>query len=349
MIEQGGQVHGQQGGRHGAGPEPGRPEPGRPQGRDGEGEAQQERRSSGRGQEGLGPLPEEGLTAIAADPPAARRARRRLVRELDRKGLSPAHRAVLERVPRHLFVPRFWIPREDTEDGWESVASAEPEQHQRWLDLAYSDEALFIQRDESSWLRRSSASMPSVMAEMLAAAELERGHRVLEIGTGSGYNAALLCELAGEVVSIDCDAELVEAARWRLAGAGYTPTLAAGDGFDGYAPGAPYDRVIATCAVRQVPLSWLAQTRPGGLVLAMLPHGMVRLQIQADGSAQGRFHPFPFAFMRMQGHWQPRPPAAKLRALVSQAGDTSPVGDLSLAEETDGCSPYFLLEQLVLF
>lgn len=88
--------------------------------------------------------------------------------------------------------------------------------------------------------RPSSSSMPSVMARMLEALAVRDGDRVLEIGTGSGYNAALLCERLGSenVTTIDCNAELVGAARQRLAEHGYEPTVVAGDGFFGYAPNA---------------------------------------------------------------------------------------------------------------
>ncbi|MGH3833984.1 MAG: hypothetical protein ACRDRS_26690 [Pseudonocardiaceae bacterium] len=73
--------------------------------------------------------------------------------------------------------------------------------------------------------------------------------------TASGYNAALLCErLSSEyVTSVDIDPDLVELARERLAAGGYTPTLATVDGADGYPPGAPYDRILATCSVQPSP------------------------------------------------------------------------------------------------
>jgi hypothetical protein len=89
----------------------------------------------------------------------------------------------------------------------------------------------------------------------------------------------------------------------------------------------PFDRVIATCRVRQVPTAWITQTRPGGLVLAMLPHGMAQLTVAADGSAQGRFHPTPFGFMYMRGHWPPAQSDAELIALTGRDGSTRPADD----------------------
>ena len=89
---------------------------------------------------------------------------------------------------------------------------------------------------------------------MLEALEVTDGCRVLEIGTGSGYNAALLCERLGSehVTSVHIDPDLVALARERLAANGYTPTLAA-DGADGYPRSALYDRIIATCSVPAIP------------------------------------------------------------------------------------------------
>jgi SAM-dependent methyltransferase len=90
----------------------------------------------------------------------------------------------------------------------------------------------------------SSSTMPSLMARMLEALDVRDGHRVLEIGTGTGYNAALLCHRLGprNVVSIDIDPTLVAAARSRLADLGYHPTLVAGDGTTGAVQHGPYDR-----------------------------------------------------------------------------------------------------------
>src|SRR5207248_8077907 len=101
------------------------------------------------------------------------------------------------------------------------VAGDEPARRAAWLDEIYSDTVLTIRVVGSTVT--STSSMPSLMWAMLDALEVEPGHRVLEIGTGSGYNAALLSERLGDelVTSVDVDGELVELARARLAQAGY--------------------------------------------------------------------------------------------------------------------------------
>ncbi|MBB4932536.1 protein-L-isoaspartate O-methyltransferase [Lipingzhangella halophila] len=129
---------------------------------------------------------------------------------------------------------------------------------------------------------------------MLETLDIHDGHRVLEIGTGSGYNAALLSHRLGaeNATSIDIDPALVTAARCRLAEAGYAPTLHVGDGRDGYPPGAPYDRVVATCSLPYIPPAWITQTRDGGLVLTNIAgplSGAMLLATVTGDSVQGRF------------------------------------------------------------
>ena len=111
------------------------------------------------------------------------------------------------------------------------------------------------------------------MAAMLDALDVERDNRVLEIGTGSGYNAALLSEYldSGNVSTIDIDTGLVALARDRLAAAGYHPTVAVADGLDGYPANAPYDRIMSTCQTWRLPDAWIRQVRPGGRIVAVLP------------------------------------------------------------------------------
>jgi protein-L-isoaspartate O-methyltransferase len=107
------------------------------------------------------------------------------------------------------------------------------------------------------------------MTRMLEMLDIHDWMRVLEIGTGTGYNLAWLCHRLGQgcVFSVDIDPHLLTLARHRLAGLGYHPTLATADGTAGLPEHAPYDRILATCAVPRVPRAWCEQTREGGLVL----------------------------------------------------------------------------------
>ncbi len=146
------------------------------------------------------------------------------------------------------------------------------------------------------------------MAVMLAALQVTKGVRVLEIGTGTGYNAALLCHRLGpdNVTTVDIDPELVDAARSRLADCGYHPTCVAGDGAAGHPPRAPYDRVLATCAVARIPLPWLAQTAPGGLIVTTLHRpigaGLVRIKVGPGASGRGRVLAEDGRFMPLRAH-----------------------------------------------
>ncbi len=277
---------------------------------------------------------------------------RHLVEKLvaERRIRSAPWRRAFERVPRHLFVPRFYRYHEA---GRVVVQASDPDQREEWLTSVYSDTVLNVLWDEDRPLVNSTSSMPSMMAEMLEALDLHDGQAVLEVGTGTGYNAALLCERLGSerVTTVDIDPSLVAAAALRLSDAGYAPTVAVADGFDGYPPNAPYDRVIATCRVRHVPGAWLDQTRAGGLVLAMLPHGMAQLAVAADGSAEGHFHPEAFDFMRMRDHWPSPPPRDDVVARVNQEGSTRPL-DMALAkrlwQEGPRSAFWFLQRLLVL-
>ncbi|MGH3940000.1 MAG: methyltransferase domain-containing protein [Pseudonocardiaceae bacterium] len=189
--------------------------------------------------------------------------------ELESQGhlTDPKWRAAIESVPRHVFVPRFY------DDDRILVDSADAEQHDRWLDTVYSDSSLVTKRTrlpdtDIDW-PTSSSSMPSLMVSMLEALSVADGHRVLEIGTGTGYNAALLSHRLGaaNVTTIDLDPSLVAEARERLASIGYRPHLVAGDGAAGVEKQAPFDSIIATCAVTTIPPAWITQLASGGAIL----------------------------------------------------------------------------------
>lgn len=211
--------------------------------------------------------------------------------------VDPRWQAAFSAVPRHLFVPRFY--RNDQE-GSSVIDAASGDQ---WLTAVYSDIHLVTTEDV-----RSSSTAPSLMASMLQALELTGDERVLEIGTGTGYNAALLSERleAGQVVSVDIDPDLVAQARDRLEAAGYRPLVAVADGVNGYPDAGPYGAVIATCRLDYIPAAWLHQLRPGGVIVAPLGAGVAVLRKEATGyEAAGHFLPDSAYFMPLRH--QPEP------------------------------------------
>ncbi|WP_367133953.1 MULTISPECIES: methyltransferase domain-containing protein [Streptomyces] len=161
----------------------------------------------------------------------------------------------------------------------------------------------------------SSASAVSVIASMLSDLDVRPGQRVLEIGTGTGWNSGLLAHRLGaeNVTTIEVDTALAEAAHAALARQGLAVTVVGGDGFLGYPVQAPYDRIIATCGLNTFPGTWLQQCRPGGVIV--LPWGThftpteatAVLKVARDGrSASGHFtHLVQFMSLRAQRRQRP--------------------------------------------
>ncbi|MGV9564308.1 methyltransferase domain-containing protein [Streptomyces sp. NPDC003480] len=230
-------------------------------------------------------------------------ARAELVREIDASGAwaaDPVWREAFEAVPRHLFVPYYYI---GILGGYErrTCDESDPGLREQWLRGAYEDAPLATRVRHGELL--SSSSQPSLMAQMLAELEVEDGNAVLEIGTGTGYNAALLCHRLGDglVTTVDLDPEITETARGQLAAAGYHPTVVTGDGARGVPERAPFDRIIATCALPTVPHAWLGQCRPGARILAPLATGLIALRVREGGHAEGRFLPTAAYFVPLRG------------------------------------------------
>jgi protein-L-isoaspartate(D-aspartate) O-methyltransferase len=169
-------------------------------------------------------------------------------KQLVRRGIrAPAVLAAMERVPRELFVP--------------AAVAAE----------AYGDHAVTIDCGQT-------ISQPYIVALMTEALELDGSHKVLEIGTGSGYQTAILAELAGSVISIERHGALSLGARRALEQLGHTNVrLLIGDGTRGYLPEAPFDRIIVTAAAEQVPEPLLTQLAEGGRLV--IPLGSERSQV----------------------------------------------------------------------
>lgn len=230
-----------------------------------------------------------------------------------------AHDAIAS-VPRESFIPEEIFIRDGA--GW-LVPLRRADDPDRWSGQVEADAPVVtrVGPDPSlpaevcdpetgkGMVSTGSSSAPFVMARLIEAMELEHGMRVLEIGTGTGYNAAVLARLVGveNVVSVELDPGAASQAREALRSAGLPVEVVTGDGEAGYPPGAPYDRIIVTASAHTVPYEWVRQTRPGGLILVPLAPTihpawpLVALRVRHDGAAQGRcVGPSPFMPLRAQ-------------------------------------------------
>lgn len=191
--------------------------------------------------------------------------------------------AALIAVPRHVFLPE--VPPEST----------------------YRDEAIVTKRD-SQGLPISSSSQPSIMAIMLHQLGLAPGQQVLEIGAGTGYNAALIAHAVGPqggVVTVDIDPDAVTRAAAGLASAGFPEVrVVCADGSEGYAPGAPYHRMIATVGVWDLAPAWLDQLASEGRIVVPLDLRGAQVSVAFERASDGHWASQSVAacgFMRMRG------------------------------------------------
>ena len=160
-----------------------------------------------------------------------------LARRFEKMGISKRVISAFKQVPREEFV----LPE--------------------WKEAAYEDSALPI-------IAEQTISQPSTVVLMLNALEVREGMKVLEIGAGSGYNAALLSKLTGKVYSIERIKELAEFAKKNLKKAGIKNVkVIHADGKKGYAKEAPYDRIIVTAAAERIPEILLKQLKDTGVLL----------------------------------------------------------------------------------
>lgn len=184
---------------------------------------------------------------------------------------GPAVLAAMRKVPRHLFVP------------------------QALKGSAYRDVALPIEENQS-------ISQPYIVAFMTDALALQSGDKVLEIGTGSGYQAAILAEIVDEVFTIEIVDTLAEQASMRLSEMGYDNVqVRSGDGYLGWPEEAPFDAIIVTAAPNHVPQPLIDQLALGGRLI--MPQGdwvqqLVLRTRTADGIDRQNFFPVRFVPMR---------------------------------------------------
>lgn len=175
------------------------------------------------------------------------------------------------------------------------------------LEQVYQDEAIILKRDADGTVI-SSSSQPSMMALMIDQMHLQKGHNVLEIGAGSGYNAAvmtLLVEPGGHVTTIEVDPYLTKHARDALQRAQMGRVLVVeGDGAAGYAPRASYDRILATAGIWDVPRAWMKQIKPRGMIVAPIwfesGQYSAAFQLQPDGTLYSQRN-LPCGFVHLRG------------------------------------------------
>lgn len=250
------------------------------------------------------------------------RLRQRLVRELrERRFLTEGPvAAAFAAVPRHVFVPGEKLPD------------------------VYTIRAFITKR--LNGVAVSSSSEPSIMAVMLQQLDVQPGHRVLEIGAGTGYNAGLLAHLAGEsgrVTTVDIDDDTAAAASQHLNSAGYGRVrVRAGDGGRGHAPDAPYDRIIATAGCWQLPQPWIDQLADGGvLVLPLRVNGVhLSLALRKHGDELVSDSAALCGFMPMRGAFAP--PGTYFRA-----GDVMISADVRLEIEARSLERLMATRRLV--
>ncbi|MCK2240040.1 MULTISPECIES: methyltransferase domain-containing protein [unclassified Crossiella] len=274
-----------------------------------------------------------------------------LTGELSANGLLPqAWATSFTAIDRAEFVPAHcWA---NTLDGATEPLDRE-EDPARWEAAVYSDQPIVTQLDdgattwpETSGNATSSASQPSLVLEMLDSLDIQDGDRVLEIGTGTGYNAALLAHRLGDsqVTTVEVDPDLTEQARAALLSLECRPTVICGDGGDGYLPNAPYDRILATASVLagHVPTAWVEQVDVGGQILlpwkTMWGSGvLVRMVVKEDGTAVGPVLGDAF-FMNLRSQRTPFGQAGKFGRLADEATD-APVSSTIVAPHEVAIDP----------
>lgn len=252
---------------------------------------------------------------------------------------APGWHDAVAATPRHGLVPRWWRQVPESPRGeWELIdyPIGSPER----LPATYSDQTLVtrigrIHADHAEPDQRvtgeptSSSTVPSLIVSMAELLNSQPGDRILDVGTGSGYSAALFGHRFGDeqVTSIDLDPYLVDVARDRLAAFGRTPRLEAVDA-TGTLPEAAVDRIMATVSVRPIPASWLDALQPGGRIVTTIAGTalLIAADMGPDGIARGTVQPQTASFMRtrQKEDYPPRFQSVFDRASTAEGDDVRP-------------------------
>lgn len=275
-----------------------------------------------------------------ATPPAWREAAAALAGTVT--AVAPGWYDAVRSTPRHLLVPRWWrrVPDSPGQE-WELVSL--PGDSPDLLHAAYADRTLVTRvgpqhADHATPHVRatgeptSSSTLPGLVVAMAERLGARAGDRVLDVGTGSGYSAALFARRFGDagVTSVDVDPYLVSAARERLGALGLRPRIEAVDA-TGELPDETYDRIMATVSVRPVPASWLRALPPGGRLVTTIAGTalLITAGMGEDGIARGTVQPDPATFMetRRDADYPPKLDHVFTAARVREGDDVrSPAG-----------------------
>ncbi|MDU8998739.1 hypothetical protein [Streptomyces mirabilis] len=218
-----------------------------------------------------------------ADAAAARAAMVARLHEAGDASPGPVTEALLA-LPRQELMPQAYVRRSAPDEmppRWELLDWSAPQDREELLRVLHSGDSVAVQHDGEPLLGRargvrsggamtSMSSLLGMTARLWQELDGRGGHRVLDVGTGAGVTAAVACHIAGDqnVVSIDLDAHLTASAAVRLAALGYRPRVVTGNGEQGCADFAPYDRVFVSFAVPRIPPMLVEQLAPGGRLLA---------------------------------------------------------------------------------
>jgi protein-L-isoaspartate(D-aspartate) O-methyltransferase len=266
---------------------------------------------------GPGPVGGATPTGAEADPAAARAAMVARLEEEGSLGPGPVRDALLA-LPREVLMPQAYVRRSgpgEESPRWDLLDWSAPQDRPELLGLLYGGASVLVQHDGEPLLGRargtrsgaSITSMSTVMgltAPLLEELDLRPGLRVLDVGTGAGVTAAVACQVCGdqEVVTLDRDRHLTDAAAARLADLGFRPQVVCGSGEQGV-PGREFDRIFVSYTVERVPMALVEQLAPEGKLLAHVTSaspswpGLAVVGRTADGRITAELRAVEFA------HW----------------------------------------------